>query len=586
MSSTQSTHYPVANSVGPQQVRETDDAYIIEDVPIVRPMELAGGYVPEQSVRKTAGAWDGVPATLNHPRDDRGRPVAANRQPETHLGGAEDAYYDGEHVRGNLRVEKDRLEEVGGEAADIRAALENGEPIDVSSQYAAEPLSPGEYDGEHRSNVERITRPDSVAILPNKTGVCSIEDGCGINPQLAANAEVTVPMTANKHGDKDMSSSAETSFEPGDLVRWSTSESPGTGRVNDVVVEPGETVSAEGADVTRQASEDEPAYKLDNWVGPEAGFDEGVVVKSASEIIGAWGDAPEEAMSANVEVPEEYRLGNPGEAVEMAQEMGFGEDTDLAGDDLIHTHGSGDDTVFMPGPSHEDLVEKLREMGELPEEGDMSDNAAGVRAALATLRQVVLGSDDGEIPEDPQQTPAANADSDADDDVDVDREDLINDITSNSPLTRSALEARCNDGLAAIHADVMANTDTSNDDSADNSDSTMSDNADDDSTDAVGLDDLTDNARESLVDEAVERIEANREDEQKEELVSEIIANSADYDSDDRETLLEAPLEVLRGLKPSGSASGFPASGATANAAPSAGDSTDDYPDGTIGGDL
>lgn len=87
-------------------------------------------------------------------------------------------------------------------------------------------------------------------------------------------------------------------FSEGDLVRWSTSASPGTGRVAEVASEPGESVSADGADVTREASEDEAAYKLDNWVGPEAGYDEGVVVKSASEILGPWDDAPEEAEMA------------------------------------------------------------------------------------------------------------------------------------------------------------------------------------------------------------------------------------------------------------------------------------------------
>jgi len=91
---------------------------------------------------------------------------------------------------------------------------------------------------------------------------------------------------------------AAAEFEAGDLVRWSTSASPGTGRVNEVVTEPGETVSAEDADVTREATEEEAAYKLDNYVGPEAGYDEGVVVKSASEILGAWEDAPEEAQMA------------------------------------------------------------------------------------------------------------------------------------------------------------------------------------------------------------------------------------------------------------------------------------------------
>jgi hypothetical protein len=586
---TQQTLYPVANSVGPQQVRETDSAYIIEDVPIVTNMELAGGYVPEQSIRNTAEAWDGATVTLNHPRDDRGRPVAANRQPGTHLGETENARYDGSHVRGDIRLSKERLRAQGNEAEQIKDALRNGDPIDVSSQYAAESLPPGEYDGEHRSNVERITRPDSVAILPQKNGVCSIESGCGINPQLAANADVSVPMTANKYDDKDtdMDAAAEADFEPGDLVRWSTSDSPGTGRVADVVTEPGATVSAEGADVTREATAEEPAYKLDNYVGPEAGFDEGVVVKSASELIGEWDDAPEEAMSANMAVPGDYRFDNPGEAVEKAQAMGF----DGAGDEVIHTHEADGETIFMPAPDHETLVERLREMGEL--DGDMSENA--LASAFNTLRAAIMGADDGTAPEAPAvatatatATETANATSegvDGDGGDAVDREALIEDITTHSALTRNALDARCNDGLAAIHDDVMAavNTSANGEASSDETQTPDSDMTDD----PIELDDLSDDAQDALVDEAVERIEANREDEQKADLVGEIIANSADYDSDDRETLLEAPIEVLRGLKPSGTAAAVPGAGATANARPdTGGDRADEYPDGTIGGDL
>lgn len=587
---TTQTLYPVANSVSPTQVRETDDAYIIEDVPFIRPMRLAGGYVPERSVRETSAQWDGVPATLNHPRDDDGRPVAANEQPETHIGTTEDPYYDGEHVRGNIRLEKSELQD-SGEASDIEAALESGEPIDVSSQYASVDLPPGEYDGAHRQNAERIVRPDSVAILPNRSGVCSIEDGCGINPELAANAAVSVPMTANRtHSDKDMTSSAEAEFESGDLVRWSTSASPGTGRVADVVTEPGESVSAEGADATREATEDEAAYKLDNWLGPEAGYDEGVVVKSASEIIGSWDDAPDAAMSANVDVPDKYRLDNPGEAVEMAQEMGFGEDSDLAGDDLIHTHGEGSDTDFMPGPSHQDLVEKLREMGELEMDaagssrGAMSENA--IASALGTLRQALLGggtqADDGEIPEDlDAETTAAG---------DVDRDQLVEDVVANSPLTTAALEARCDDGLQAIHSDVMANIEGSTgegegtDTEPTDSETTMSNDNDDDT---IGLDDLSDEAADELVSRAEKRIQANREDEQKEELATEIIANSANYDSDDREALLETPLEVLKDLKANATTgtSGIPGGGLSGNASVADGaESTDteDYPDGVL----
>ena len=51
-----------------------------------------------------------------------------------------------------------------------------------------------------------------------------------------------------------------------------------------------------------------------------------------------------------------YSFNNPGEAMKKAKEMGF---------DDIHTHGDGDDAVFMPGPSHEALMKKLESKGSL-----------------------------------------------------------------------------------------------------------------------------------------------------------------------------------------------------------------------------
>ena len=153
-------------------------------------------------------------------------------------------------------------------------------------------------------------------------------------------------------GDANLASAA---FDEGDLVRWETSASPGSGRVAEVVTEAGESVSANGADVTREATEDETAYKLDNWNGSE--YDSGTVVKSASEILGAWEDAPEDAKMAELmdDVPDEYIFDNPGEAVEKASEMGF----DGAGDEMIHSRDDGDETVFMPAPSHDELLDEL-----------------------------------------------------------------------------------------------------------------------------------------------------------------------------------------------------------------------------------
>lgn len=188
--------YLIPNSVSPQQVTEADESYLIENVPFVRPMRLSGGYVPEDSIKETANDWANRPATLNHPRNGTGEPVAADTKPETHIGEIENPSFDGEYVRGDIRINKSDIQ--SGDASKIQNALESGETIDVSSQYAAEQLPSGEYDGKYRENVERIIEPDSVAILPETNGVCSIEDGCGINPELVANSELTIPMRANE----------------------------------------------------------------------------------------------------------------------------------------------------------------------------------------------------------------------------------------------------------------------------------------------------------------------------------------------------------------------------------------------------
>jgi hypothetical protein len=46
----------------------------------------------------------------------------------------------------------------------------------------------------------------------------------------------------------------------------------------------------------------------------------------------------------------DYSFNNPGQAMKKAKEMGF---------DDIHTHGEGDDAVFMPGATHKELLKKL-----------------------------------------------------------------------------------------------------------------------------------------------------------------------------------------------------------------------------------
>lgn len=212
----------IANSISEHSVREEtvdgDRHLVVKDVPFVRAMDLAGGYVPDAEIKASVEGWAGVPTTANHPRNEEGKPwyqpdrhvgdvVSANGPgvlEEYGVGRAEDPHYDGEYVRADLRVNADVATAMGGDAADIVDAIEAGDPFDVSSQYVPKPLPEGEYDGAFRSNVEGIARPDSIALLPHKKGQCSMEHGCGVNPAGELAANVRVPMTRANADGEDM----------------------------------------------------------------------------------------------------------------------------------------------------------------------------------------------------------------------------------------------------------------------------------------------------------------------------------------------------------------------------------------------
>ncbi len=100
----------------------------------------------------------------------------------------------------------------------------------------------------------------------------------------------------------------------------------------------------------------------------------------------------------------------------------------------------------------------------------------------------------------------------------MDREKLIEEITENSKLSESALEERCNDGLEAIHNDVMAETDDEPTEVTDD----MSDN----------VKEITEDELEELISNRVdERLEEQQAQNEKEQLASEIVDNSDEYDS-------------------------------------------------------
>jgi hypothetical protein len=86
-------------------------------------------------------------------------------------------------------------------------------------------------------------------------------------------------------------------------------------------------------------------------------------------------------MDSLEEIPDEFIFDNPGEAVSKAKEMGF----DGSGEDMIHTHGDGDDTVFMPAPSHDRLMEVLDTQNDDGTQENMSQSSVALAVDSNTM---------------------------------------------------------------------------------------------------------------------------------------------------------------------------------------------------------
>lgn len=205
--------------------RETREGteHLVVPVRAVKAMNLDGGYLPADEIKDTARAWNDTPVTLQHPRNASGDLTSASDnvdvQEQTRLGRLYNTEYDpgAQALDGEIWLNLDRIEQIGGEAQDVADMLENGDPVNVSTAYFGEMLDSGEYDGEFRENVVGNITPDHLAVLPNKEGKCGIEDGCAAGaPAPVANADTAIFAVAGGDGPADdPGSSGEASGDTG-----------------------------------------------------------------------------------------------------------------------------------------------------------------------------------------------------------------------------------------------------------------------------------------------------------------------------------------------------------------------------------
>lgn len=132
---------------------------------------------PAEELEATVNAWNGMPIVLNHPEMD-GHNVSA-RSPDTALVGTVfNVYMDGTKLKAEAWIDVTALAGVDGDALQ---RIRDCRPMNVSvGIFSDEQDTQGDWNNEDYRAIARNQRPDHLALLPNDTGACSIDDGCGL----------------------------------------------------------------------------------------------------------------------------------------------------------------------------------------------------------------------------------------------------------------------------------------------------------------------------------------------------------------------------------------------------------------------
>ncbi len=545
------------NEDGETTVREETRAgsrYLIaENVGIVKPMKLTNGYVPEESIGASVDldnthggtGWDGTVGTLNHPRNDpnrewyddsipAGKPILSSNDGVTEtlgLSETENDHWDGEYVRADIAVNADRAEEMSGEAADVVAALENNDPLNISSQYLGMKLPPGEYDGDFRTEAEAIVAPDSVALLPNSLGQCSVAHGCGVNPKPLAQLGVAANVAASATGVR-LSVAAPTD-------------------------DPETTATASSAE-TAVTGEDEDALS--------AGSIRMFPTPTANDL------TPEQAALIE-DVLEEFTDAQANATVSDLREWLFQND-DLDPDAATALEAALGD-VFEETPDDWQVEDEFSDWLEA-QAAETTANESLLSYAFGSLRDL-FGTSDSTGDETETQTMGAESPVDTNTITNptmnntIDREELIAFITANSELKEDSLAHMGDQCLTNTHEMVVANAAMDEDADEASGESEAGGNDDESNEEEEGeneeegtgegqpetvvveLPEEHDNFDEYIDARVAQRVEATANRRTKEQRVERIVANSAEYDTEDTDELLNTPAGVLdrieRGLQ-------------------------------------
>lgn len=150
--------------------------------------------LPEQEIVNSVKDWNFTPITIDHPTD-RGRNLSATQpdvMDESVVGLFMNARYDRDKksLKGDVYLNKEWLQQ-HHRGDEVLNRLREGDLLEVSTAYRAPGAvrENGKYNGEAYNVIQKDIRPNHFALLLDKPGRCSLEDGCGF-PRVNSESDV------------------------------------------------------------------------------------------------------------------------------------------------------------------------------------------------------------------------------------------------------------------------------------------------------------------------------------------------------------------------------------------------------------
>ncbi|MDR2170672.1 MAG: DUF2213 domain-containing protein [Planctomycetaceae bacterium] len=153
-------------------------------------------YYSKEELSKTPAMWNMKPVTVQHPfKGDTATDLDVYKKQA--IGMIMHAQWKDEKLKAEAWLDKEKIED---KEPLVLEHIETWTPMEVSTGLFADcVVDPGSWQGERYDTVAKNIRADHLAILPNKSGACSIQDGAGLLVNQAQEQNKENGADANLH---------------------------------------------------------------------------------------------------------------------------------------------------------------------------------------------------------------------------------------------------------------------------------------------------------------------------------------------------------------------------------------------------